>query len=107
MIRNLRFTALAVATIFAYGGCEMANNATKKDDGKKDSGGGGGGGGAAAYDMRDNLTVYTPQGNWPKDGAGLKEGWFVEKTTKTAAGTSTTKWAVVAAAGDSFKVETN
>jgi hypothetical protein len=59
----------------------------------------------AANDPRDYMTVYTPYPGWPKDGAGLDAGWWVTQKSTNAAGTSETKYAVVAVAGDVVKVE--
>jgi len=98
-------TAAVCLGLALFGGCQDLQNAGKpKDDKPKD---GGGGGGQPEYDPTSSLSETTPYGGWPKDGAGLKKGWFFETTTTAGGQKSTTKWAVVDAAGDVFKVETN
>ncbi|MBI3725999.1 hypothetical protein HY251_18885 [bacterium] len=101
--------AAAVAGLL-LSGCELFNPKPKPDDkssGKDGKGGGGGGGGAPEMDYSTMVTESTPYPAWPKDGAGIKSGWFYEKKTKTAAGENTTRFAVVGQAGDMWKIETN
>lgn len=109
----LKTSALALALSFATTGCISTPDVKtddKKDD-KKDSkaggdakAGGGGGGGAPAYDPRDSMMAMSPMIGFPKDGAGVKEGLWVTRTSSGAA-KNTEKWAVVGDAGDSVWIE--
>jgi hypothetical protein len=84
------------------------SNSTAKDPGQgapKDGGKGATQNAAAAIDMTQYMTCPNPYMMWPKDGAGLKQGWWISQKNTNAAGTSETKTAVVAMAGDDVKIE--
>jgi hypothetical protein len=57
--------------------------------------------------LASGITENTPYPSWPKDGAGLKKGWFFEKTLRSGGTQTKIRWAVVDQAGDVYKVETN
>ncbi len=104
----LKGLAAAVTAGFLFTGCDMLNPKPKPDD--KASGKGGSGGGnqqQPEVDYSAYVTETTPYPGWPQDTAGLAKGWFFEKKMKTAAGESTTKFAIVDQAGDVWKVESN
>lgn len=101
----------AALSLSLFAGCQAMNNAADKTKSESNTAANSNstaknpGQGAPAYDPTSSMKVYTPFAGWPKDGAGLKQGWWVSQKMSGTGFTQESRWAVVAAAGDVMKLE--